>query len=114
MIGNSELVLTTTLVLGKKWSQEFCKVVYLDRFLNIFINDLFIFVSSSSLSNYADENTLYASGFNLKEVNKIAWVLILTQLQNSFMKLTRLLMLESVISCVLEKILEMKLLFSKV
>ena len=35
---------------------------------NIFINDLFLFVSSSFLSNYADDNTLYASGFNLAKV----------------------------------------------
>ena len=33
-----------------------------------FINDLFLFVSSSCLSNYADDNTLYDSGFNLEEV----------------------------------------------
>ena len=32
---------------------------------NIFINDLFLFVPSSNLSNYADDNTLYASGFNM-------------------------------------------------
>ena len=32
---------------------------------NIFINGLYLFVSSSFLSNYADDNTLYASGFNL-------------------------------------------------
>ena len=37
---------------------------------NIFINDLFVFVSSSNLSNYADDNTLYASGFNLEDVKK--------------------------------------------
>ena len=35
---------------------------------NIFINDFFLFVSSSYLSNYADDKTLYASGFNLKKV----------------------------------------------
>ena len=35
---------------------------------NIFINDLFAFVSSSNLSNYSDDNTLYASGLNLEEV----------------------------------------------
>ena len=35
---------------------------------NIFINDLFVFVSISNLSNYADDITLYASGFNLEEV----------------------------------------------
>ena len=34
----------------------------------IFINDLFLFVSSSFLSNYADDNTLYASDFNLAEI----------------------------------------------
>ena len=35
---------------------------------NIFINGLYLFVSSSFLSNYADDNTLYASGFNLVQV----------------------------------------------
>ena len=30
---------------------------------NFFVNDLFLFVSSSNLSNYADDNTLYASGY---------------------------------------------------
>ena len=36
--------------------------------LNIFMNDLFFFVSSSNLSNYAEGNTLYSSGFNIEEV----------------------------------------------
>ena len=36
---------------------------------NIFINDLFLFVSNSYLSNYADDNTLYKYGFNIEEVN---------------------------------------------
>ena len=31
---------------------------------NIFINDLFLFISNSSLSNYADDNTLFNFGFN--------------------------------------------------
>ena len=35
------------------------------------MNDLFLFVSSSNLSNYADDNTLYPSGYNLKEVKKV-------------------------------------------
>ena len=35
---------------------------------NIFLIDIFLFVSSSYLSNCADGNTLYASGFNQEEV----------------------------------------------
>ena len=34
---------------------------------NIFINDLFLFVSNLYLSNYADNNTLHAFGYNLEE-----------------------------------------------
>ena len=37
---------------------------------NIFVNDIFLFVSSSNLSNYAD-NTLYTSGYNLEEVKEV-------------------------------------------
>ena len=37
---------------------------------NIFINDLFLFVSNSYLSNYADDNTLYTFGNDLKEVKR--------------------------------------------
>ena len=39
---------------------------------NIFINDLFLFVSSSYVSNYANDNTLYAPSFNLEEVKNIS------------------------------------------
>ena len=35
---------------------------------NIFINDLFLFVSNSYLSNDADDNTLYAFGYNLEGI----------------------------------------------
>ena len=35
---------------------------------NIFVNDLFLFVPSSNLSNNVDDNILYAAGFNLEEV----------------------------------------------
>ena len=35
---------------------------------NIFINDLFLFPSNSYLSNYADDNTVYTFGYNLKEI----------------------------------------------
>ena len=43
---------------------------------NIFLNDLFLFISNSSLSNYADDNTLYTFGDNLKKIKD--------NLQNSF------------------------------
>ena len=35
------------------------------------MSDLLIFVSSSNLSNYADDNTLYTSGYNLKEIKEV-------------------------------------------
>ena len=35
---------------------------------DIFLNDLFLFVSNASLSNYADGNTLYIFGDNLKKI----------------------------------------------
>ena len=38
---------------------------------NFFINDLFLFVANSHLSNYPDDNTLYALGYNLEEINNI-------------------------------------------
>ena len=38
---------------------------------NIFINDLFVSVLNSNLSNYTDDNTLYASDFKLEEVKKM-------------------------------------------
>ena len=37
---------------------------------NIFVNDL-LFFSSSNLSNYADDNTLYTSGDNLNEIKEV-------------------------------------------
>ena len=36
---------------------------------NILINDLFIYVSNLYLSNFADDNTLYAFGYNMEEIN---------------------------------------------
>ena len=35
---------------------------------NIFLNGLFLFISNSSLSNYADDNTLYTFRDNLKKI----------------------------------------------
>ena len=43
---------------------------------NIFLNDLFLFISNSSLSNYVDDNTLYTFGDNLKKIKN--------NLRNSF------------------------------
>ena len=37
---------------------------------NIFLNDLFLFIENSDLSHYADYNTLYSCGNNLKEVKQ--------------------------------------------
>ena len=34
----------------------------------IFVNDLFLFVSNASLGNYADDNTIYTFGDNLKTI----------------------------------------------
>ena len=37
---------------------------------NIFLNDLFLFVENSDLSNYADDNMLYSSGNDLEKVKQ--------------------------------------------
>ena len=37
---------------------------------NIFLNDPYLFVENSELSNYADDNTLYNCGNNLEEVKQ--------------------------------------------
>ena len=55
----------------------------------------------SYLGNCADDNTLYASGFNL-EKSKISYVLILMQLRDGFMKITRLLYY---VSTILDRVL---------
>ena len=36
---------------------------------NIFLNDIFLFLEKCYLSNYADDNTLYAIGNGMNEVN---------------------------------------------
>ena len=38
---------------------------------NIFLNDIFLFVENSDVSNYPDDNTLYSCGNNLEEVKQI-------------------------------------------
>ena len=78
---------------------------------NIFLNDLFLFISNSSLSNYADDNTLYTFGDNLKKVKD--------NLRNSFdtvhhwfYKIIWYLMPENVILCVLGITLKTKYSYS--
>ena len=44
---------------------------------NIFINDIFLFVESSNICNYADDNTLFAFGKTFDEVTK--------KIQNDFL-----------------------------
>ena len=49
--------------------QEFRKGLILGPLLfNIFIKYLFLFASSSNLSNYAEDDILYAASFHLQEV----------------------------------------------
>ena len=35
---------------------------------NIFLNDIFLFISKCQLCNYADDNTLYKSGKNMRKI----------------------------------------------
>ena len=36
------------------------KVQILSSYLNIFINNLFLFIETTTLCNYADDNTMYS------------------------------------------------------
>ena len=38
---------------------------------NLFINDLFLFICFSTLSNYADDNNLFATGTDIQLINQI-------------------------------------------
>ena len=40
---------------------------------NIFLNDLFLFISKSFLSNYVDDNTLYTFGEDLEKIKDNLW-----------------------------------------
>ena len=77
---------------------------------NIFINDLFLFVSSSNLSDYADDNILYASGLNLEEV-KNCLSTGLDAVTKWFYENYMALHAGKCISCVLEKIQKMNFCF---
>ena len=57
---------------------------------NMLFNDVFLFVSNSYLSNYADNNTLYAFGYNLKEIKnalRFDFDLILKWFEENYMLL---------------------------
>ena len=41
--------------------------------LNISLNDLFLLTTNSKLSNYTDDNTLYASDQKLEEIKQILY-----------------------------------------
>ena len=38
---------------------------------NLFINDLFIFICFSALSNYADDNNLFTTGIDIQLINQM-------------------------------------------
>ena len=56
------------------WQEIFARVpqgsILEPLLFNIFVNDLFVFVSSSRLSIYANDNTLYATDYNLEDVKE--------------------------------------------
>ena len=58
---------------------------------NNFVNDLFLFVSNSYLSNYADDNTLYAFGYNdleeIKNALRFDFDLVLKSFEENYMVL---------------------------
>ena len=58
---------------------------------NNFVNDLFLFVSNSYLSNYADDNTLYAFGYNdleeIKSALRFDFDLVLKSFEENYMVL---------------------------
>ena len=58
---------------------------------NNFVNDLFLFVSNSYLSNYADDNTLYAFGHNLEEIKNTLRFGLCALVRTQKMKLSSLI-----------------------
>ena len=57
---------------------------------NLFLNDLFLVVTHSHLSNYIDGNTLYCSGSNTNDVNdklRIDSVQVMKQFNENYMVL---------------------------
>ena len=73
---------------------------------NIFLNDILFFEKRSFLSNYADENVLYAFGFILEEVKQNLSQDLL-KLSEWFYENCTILNPENVATCALKNIPEM-------
>ena len=57
------------IVHGRKYFFVFHKALYLGLFLyNIFLSHLFLVISDTDFSSYADDNTIYDSGNSIDEV----------------------------------------------
>ena len=57
---------------------------------NIFLNDIFFFVTHSCISNYADDNTLFCFGKNIDVVNeklKVDFLTLITWFHENYMQL---------------------------
>ena len=65
--GNKELKSITLSVLGLQSNLEYHKDQFWDPLLfNIYLNDIFFFTEESDLTNYANDNTLYAMEPNIE------------------------------------------------
>ena len=54
---------------------------------NIFLNDIFMFISKCNICNYTDDNTLYSTGKNLNRIREtLKWNLLFYT--NGFMRIT--------------------------
>ena len=76
---------------------------------NIFISDLFLFLSNSHLSNYANDNTLYAFANNLEEIKNTLhfdFDLVSKRFEENFMILNA----DKCHLCALVRILKLRLL----
>ena len=56
------------IVNGKKYFLVFHKALYLGLFGLTFLSDLFLVISDTGFSNYADDNTIYDSANSIDEI----------------------------------------------